>query len=259
MNCSGKKRTVQWPFTKEERRNKEGEERETGTKRLFTDHQFYTPNGRAQIHAVPDENTSEPTDTDFPLVLTTGRIRDQWHTMTKTGRVAKLNQHSPQPYLQIHPDDAKVRGIQEGQLVEIRGRRGEVRVKAQLTSDVRPGLCFMPMHWGKMPVGTPVNCNLNRANNLTNSLVDPRSKEPDFKFSAVEVVPYRKPVEKIIIIGAGSAGLGFINAYRSVNSDDEIHVFSKEIYPFYNRVLLPRLHQRSAVVGAACETARRAI
>ncbi|MVM29808.1 molybdopterin-dependent oxidoreductase [Spirosoma sp. HMF4905] len=246
------KRTVQWPYAAQSTEHGavsisplplvQGEgpgrsdvsEGSIGTKRLFTDNQFYTLNKRAQIHAVPDGNTSEPTDNDFPLVLTTGRIRDQWHTMTKTGRVAKLNQHIPQPFLQIHPEDAKKRGIQDGQLVEVRGRRGDVRVKAQLTDDVRRGLCFLPMHWGKM-----LSSNLNRANNLTSSLVDPRSKEPDFKFSAVEVVPYRKPVEKIIIIGAGSAGLGFINQYRSLNTDDEIHVFSKEIYPFYNRVLLP--------------------
>ena len=112
--------------------------------------------------------------------------------MTKTGRVAKLNQHSPQPFLQIHPDDAKTRGIEEGQLVEVHGRRGEVRVKAQLTDDVRPGLCFLPMHWGKVLSGKSEESNLNRANNLTNALVDPRSKEPDFKFSAVEVVPYQQ-------------------------------------------------------------------
>ena len=225
------KRTVQWPFPAGTARQ---ETEEAGTRRLFTDGNFYTPNGRAQIHAVPDENTSEPTDPDFPLVLTTGRIRDQWHTMTKTGRVAKLNQHIPQPFLQIHPNDAQIRGIQDGQLVEVCSRRGEVRVKAQITDDVRPGLCFLPMHWGKK-----LNSTLNRANNLTSALVDPRSKEPDFKFSAVEVALYKKAKEKIIIIGAGSAGLGFINAYRSANSDDEIHVFSKEIYPFYNRVLLP--------------------
>ncbi len=222
-------RTVQWPYPAGSTEQGAG-----GTRRLFTDQQFYTANQRAQIHAVPDGNASEPVDSDFPLVLTTGRIRDQWHTMTKTGRVAKLNQHSPQLFLQIHPDDARSRGIQDGQLVEVRGRRGEVRVKAQLTDDVRPGLCFLPMHWGKL-----LNSSLNRANNLTNTLVDPRSKEPDFKFTAVEVVPYRKPTEKIIIIGAGSAGLGFINAYRTLTVKDEIHVFSKEIYPFYNRVLLP--------------------
>ncbi|MGA0560283.1 molybdopterin-dependent oxidoreductase [Larkinella sp. VNQ87] len=251
-----KYRTIQWPFSKKEISNieyripntegkiagaenrepyTENHKPEPGTKRLFTDHRFYTANGRAQIHAVPDGNASEPTDDDFPLVLTTGRIRDQWHTMTKTGRVAKLGQHSPQPFLQIHPQDAAPRGIRDGQLVVVQGRRGSVRVKAQLTEDVRPGLCFLPMHWGKM-----LNNNQVRANNLTNALIDPRSKEPDFKFSAVEVVPYRKPAEKIIIIGAGSAGLGFINAYRALATDeDEIHVFSKEIYPFYNRVLLP--------------------
>ena len=193
---------------------------------------------------MPDANASEPTDADFPLVLTTGRVRDQWHTMTKTGRVAKLTQHAPLPKLDIHPDDARARDIREGQLVSVTGRRGEVRVTAHLTDDVRPGLCFLPMHWGRALIGNADSSALGRANNLTNALVDPRSKEPDFKFTAVEVLPYQKPAEKIIIIGAGSAGLGFINAYRKLNSDatpatDEIHVFSKEIYPFYNRVLLP--------------------
>jgi ferredoxin-nitrate reductase len=227
------KRSVQWPLT-----SLDGERsvdvRHPGTKRLFTDHQFYTANKRAKIHAVPDENHSEPTDDQFPLVLTSGRIRDQWHTMTKTGRVSKLNKHIPQPFLQIHPGDARERGILEGSLVTVSGRRGEVRVKAQITEDVRKGLCFLPMHWGKI-----LGSNLVRANNLTSSLVDPKSKEPDFKFSAVQVGLYQKPFEKIIIIGAGSAGLGFINSYRQLNADDEIHVFSKEIYPFYNRVMLP--------------------
>ncbi|MEO6285901.1 MAG: molybdopterin-dependent oxidoreductase [Dyadobacter sp.] len=226
-----KNRTIQWPLPAGQAAN-DGEM--PGTKRLFTDHQFYTKNKRAQIHALNDENTSEQPDEDFPLVLTTGRIRDQWHTMTKTGRVAKLNKHTPQPFVQIHLEDARNRGIEEGQLVTVSGRRGEVRVKAQVTDDVRPGLCFLPMHWGKI-----LGSNLGRANNLTNNLVDPKSKEPDFKFSAVQVAVYKKPFEKIIIIGAGSAGLGFINTYRSLNQDDEIHVFSKEIYPFYNRVMLP--------------------
>ena len=257
-NLLQEKRSIQWPFRKSDSRDKAksndlaapktgegvsaGGTTSTGTRRLFTDHTFYTPSGRAQIHAVPDENRSEPTDADFPLILTTGRIRDQWHTMTKTGRVAKLNQHSPKPFLQLNPDDAGERGILDGQLVIITGRRGAVRVTAQLTDDVRPGVCFLPMHWGKIG-----NSTLGRANNLTKSLIDPRSKEPDFKFSAVQVAAYVKPVEKIIIIGTGSAGLGFINTYRSLKAGqpltggavDDIHVFSKEIYPFYNRVLLP--------------------
>ncbi|MBC7407094.1 MAG: FAD-dependent oxidoreductase, partial [Arcicella sp.] len=202
--------------------------------RLFTDHKFYTPNQRAKIQAVPDENLSEKLSDNFPLILTTGRIRDQWHTMTKTGKVNKLNQHITQPHVEIHPKDAERRNIKEGQVVEIETIRGKNQVKAQITEDIKQGVCFMPMHFGKI-----LGNAFGRANSLTNTLIDARSKEPDFKFSAVQIRPYIKPQEKIIIIGAGSAGLGFINSYRNLNQTDEIHVFSKEIYPFYNRVMLP--------------------
>ncbi|MES2794608.1 MAG: molybdopterin-dependent oxidoreductase [Bacteroidota bacterium] len=205
-----------------------------GTNRLFTDNKFYTPNQRAKIHAIPDENKSESLDDDFPLVMTTGRIRDQWHTMTKTGKVNKLNQHIDQPYIEMHPKDADDRNIVDNQVVEVLSRRGKAQVKVKITTDIKQGVCFMPMHFGKI-----LGQSFGRTNNLTNSLVDPRSKEPDFKFSAIEVKVYQKPSEKIVIIGAGSAGLGFINTYRELNKTDEIHVFSKEIYPFYNRVMLP--------------------
>ncbi|MGX7688663.1 molybdopterin-dependent oxidoreductase [Flectobacillus roseus] len=225
------KRSVQWPFPQEKAIQ---DPDYVGTKRLFTDNQFYTANRRAKIHAVPDQNQSEALSKEFPLILTTGRIRDQWHTMTKTGKVNKLNQHISQPFIEIHPKDAAERGITENQIVEVKTVRGEARIKAKITTDIKQGVCFMPMHFGKIQEKT-----FGRTNNLTNTLVDPRSKEPDFKYSAVQVLPYQKPVEKIVIIGAGSAGLGFIKAYRELNQQDEIHVFSKEIYPFYNRVMLP--------------------
>ncbi len=205
-----------------------------GTQRLFESGEFFTPNKRAKIHAVPDENLSEKLTEDFPLVLLTGRIRDQWHTMTKTARVNKLNQHAPSPYLEIHPKDAEKRNILENDIVEISGKRGTVRVKAKVTDEVKQGNVFLPMHWGRV-----LGNDFGRANNLTNNLVDARSKEPDFKFSVVEVAKYVKNKEKIVIIGAGSAGLGFISAYRKLNQTDDIEVFSKEIYPFYNRVMLP--------------------
>src|SRR5690606_12315805 len=104
---------------------------------------------------------------DFPFILLTGRIRDQWHTRTKTGKVNKLNQHKPEPFLQIHPADAAELGIADKQLVEITGKRGCVRVKAEHSPDVRRGTCFLPMHWGKI-----VNSTLGRANNLTSELID---------------------------------------------------------------------------------------
>lgn len=92
----------------------------------------------------------------------------------------------------------------------------------------------MPMHWGKV-----LGNDFGRANNLTNNLIDPVSKEPDFKYSAVEVVKYQKDPQKICVIGAGAAAYRFVQSYREANEEDEIVVFSKEKEPFYNRVLLP--------------------
>ncbi len=201
---------------------------------LFRDRKFFTSSQKAIIHTVPDSNTSEQPDEDFPLILTTGRIRDQWHTRSKTGKVNKLNQHIAEAFLEIHPDDAKSRGIEEDQLTEVFTRRGQVRVKARLSQDIKRGVVFLPMHWGKV-----LNSDLNRANNLTNNLIDPKSKEPDFKFCAVQVQKYRKPKQKIVVVGAGAGAFGFVKSYRALNADDEITIFSKENFPFYNRVMLP--------------------
>lgn len=217
-------RSIQYPY-KEDKRE---------TPRLFTDKQFYTPSKKAIIHAVDDVNESEPTTADLPLILTSGRIRDQWHTMTKTGKVSKLKKHIAHSFLEIHPDDAAERGIEDNNLVEITNSRGNVRVKAKLTTDIKRGVIFMPMHWGKV-----LNSDLNRANNLTNNLLDTKSKQPDFKFSAVQVQLYRKQKQKIVVIGAGAGAYGFVKSYRALNMSDEIVIFSKEDFPFYNRVMLP--------------------
>ncbi|WP_343688233.1 molybdopterin-dependent oxidoreductase [Chitinophaga sp.] len=220
------KRTVQWPYPQ----GASGE----GTPRLFTDHHFYTKTGRAVIHSFPDGNHSTPPDPELPLILTTGRIRDQWHTMSKTGKVSKLKQHIPAPLLEIHPDDAAARNINADDIVEIYNNNGNVRVKALLSANIKKGVVFLPMHWGKT-----LNSDLNRANNLTHALVDPISKQPDLKYSAVQVRRFQKPAQRIIIIGAGAGACGFVKSYRAMNTTDEITVFSKENFPFYNRVMLP--------------------
>ncbi len=205
-----------------------------GTPRLFTDGKFLRPNGRAKLHAVPDGNTSVPPGPAFPLILTTGRIRDQWHTMTRTGKVAKLRSHEPQSRLDIHPQDAKARGIVDGKVVVVRGGHGEVRIRARLVEDLKPGVVFLPMHWGRV-----LDDDAVRANNLTEARWDPVSKEPDLKFTAVEVERLRTPKRKILVVGAGAAALAFLRAYRQDNGEDEIAVFSKEEVPFYDRVRLP--------------------
>jgi ferredoxin-nitrate reductase len=206
-----------------------------GTPRLFTDKKFYTPSQKA-IFNIPTfiENTSEqPTDL-YPFILTTGRIRDQWHTMTKTGKVSRLMTHTPSPMLEINPIDAYKSKLKDGDIVVVTSKNGTVRVKAKVSDLIKEGVLFLPMHWGKQ-----LENDLNRTNNLTNTLIDPISKEPDFKYTTVSVTKYVKPFQKIAVVGAGAAAFRFIQNYREINTEDEIIVFSNEKNPFYNRVLLP--------------------
>ena len=220
------RRSVQWPYP--------SGQTGPGEARLFTDRRFPTPAGKAVFHSPADGLGSELTDPDFPLILTTGRIRDQWHTMTKTGKVARLRQHMPQSILEMNPEDACPLGIAEGDIVLVESRRGEVRIPVRVTGNMKKGSVFLPMHWGMIQ-----GSDLNRVNNLTHSLVDPVSKEPDFKFCAVRVRKYRKKKETIVIVGAGAGAHGFVRSFRAINNEDEIIVFNKEDLPFYNRVQLP--------------------
>jgi ferredoxin-nitrate reductase len=218
--------TLQWPVPDIDHE---------GTKRLFTSPVFATPTSKARFPlSCEPENFSEPVSDQFPLVLTTGRIRDQWHTMTKTGKVNKLRRHLSKSVLSINPADAEERGISEHDIVEVQGRHGMIRLPAHITTEVRKGVLFAPMHWGKT-----VGESESRTNNLTSSLFDPVSHEPDFKFTAVQAVRYRKPRERILIAGAGAAAYRFICTYRSLNTEDEITVISRERDIFYNRVFLP--------------------
>lgn len=219
--------TFQWPVS---------EYRHPGTKRLFENKQFYTESKNAQFN-IPNLITNPGflyKDPKYPLVLTTGRVRDQWHTMTKTGKVARLTTHYPDPVLEINPADAKEKGIKDGDVTKVYSKYGNVRLRAKITDNVREGVVFIPMHWGKK-----LNNDLNRANNLTSGIVDPVSKEPDFKYTPVNVERYNKLKEKIIVIGAGAASFRFVQNYRDHNKNDDITVFSSEAHSFYNRVLLP--------------------
>ncbi len=206
-----------------------------GTPRLFTDHKFYTDNGRAKF-MVPKFTmpTSEEVSDKYPLILNSGRIRDQWHTRTKTGKVNRLLTHIEDPYVEMNQVDAFVRGLKEGSIATVSSKRGKTQVKVVISEGIGKGVVFMPIHWGKV-----FGNDYARVNNLTTSIVDPISKEPDFKFSAVQIEKFEKPKQKICIIGAGTAAFRFIQTYREHNQEDEITVFCKEPYPFYNRVLLP--------------------
>jgi anaerobic selenocysteine-containing dehydrogenase len=117
------------------------------------------------------------------LVLTTGRVRDQWHTMTRTGKVDSLLKNEPYAFLELHPEDAERIGVSDGDLVQVTTRRGGARAPARVTDSIRPGTCFMPFHWGSSFGDAAIN-------NATTGAFDPVSKQPELKFSAcrVEVV-----------------------------------------------------------------------
>ncbi len=165
---------VQWPYPAGAR---------TGTVRLFTDGTFPTPDGRARFHVPEYRPPADDVTADYPMVLTTGRVKDQWHTRTRTGKVAKLNKSEAAPYLEIHEQDARALGIRHGQAVRVRSRRGMVELPARLSRAIRPGTVFAPFHWGSLWGGRGV------ANGVTSEAYDPRSKEPELKFAAVRLEP----------------------------------------------------------------------
>ncbi|HEY8616104.1 molybdopterin-dependent oxidoreductase [Phenylobacterium sp.] len=166
---------VQWPVTAA-----------GGTPRLFADGRFPTPDGRARMVPVSAQAPAEAVDPAFPLALNTGRVRDHWHTLTRTGLAADLCRHAPEPFVEIHPSDAEPLGITEGRLTRVQTRHGESVAIARLTDRQRPGSVFLPMHWSAAyaPSG--------RANPLVAPRVDPRSGQPEFKHTPARVRPYRE-------------------------------------------------------------------
>ena len=120
-----------------------------GTARLYTNFQFNHDDGRARFNATVHRDPAELPDGHFPLILTTGRVRNQWHTMTRTGRVAALMKAAPEPYLEIHAEDAAEAGVTDGGFVEVRSRRGVFIAQARVTAEVPRGVCFAPFHWGR--------------------------------------------------------------------------------------------------------------
>jgi assimilatory nitrate reductase catalytic subunit len=157
-----------------------------GTARLFTDGRFQTPDGRARMVPTPAAGPAQPTSAAYPLALNTGRIRDQWHTLTRTGLAPELWRHAPEPFVEVHPVDAATVGVTEGALTRVQTAQGEAVALARLTDRQRPGALFMPMHWteGYAPAG--------RVNPLVAANADARSGQPEFKHMPARVRPYRE-------------------------------------------------------------------
>nr|WP_260227644.1 molybdopterin-dependent oxidoreductase [Streptomyces sp. Je 1-79] len=161
---------------------------------------FPTASGRAVFFARPHLPAAEMPDDDYPFVLNTGRLQHQWHTLTKTGKVAKLNKLDPSPFVEIHPDDAARLGVDEGDSVEVASRRGRAVLPAVVTDRVRPGCCFAPFHWNDL-FGEYLSINA-----VTSDAVDPLSFQPEFKVCAVTLEKVAAPAVPAPEPGAGTAG-----------------------------------------------------
>jgi len=164
---------VQWP-------KPDGAADLASERRLFEDRRFYHADGRARFLFCDPEPPAEPARGRFPFTLLTGRgSSTQWHTETRTGKSPVLASMSPRdPYVELHPDDATARGIEDGQWVRVETRRASVSARAQVTSCVQPGQLFMAMHY-------------HVTNQLTFPSFDPYSRQPSYKSSAADIRPLR--------------------------------------------------------------------
>jgi len=151
---------------------------------LFSDGRFYHPGGKAKFVATTPRRPANMLDQEFPFVLNTGRIRDQWHTMTRTGRAAKLSSHLPEPYVDMHPQDVLLCGVRVGELVRVTTQWGSLIARLRTSGEMPRRMIFVPIHWNGS------NASDARVGALVNPAVDPISGEPEFKHTPARVNPF---------------------------------------------------------------------
>ncbi len=152
-------------------------------KRFFADGKFFTESGRANFVPTPFRGIAQSVDADRPFLLNTGRVRDQWHTMTRTGRATNLSQHIAEPYAELNPLDAMRLGVETAGLVRLSNARGSVLLRAQITERQRRGAVFAPIHWTDQFAANA------RVGVLVAPIVDPVSGQPESKATPVAVEP----------------------------------------------------------------------
>jgi assimilatory nitrate reductase catalytic subunit len=177
---------AQWPYPAGARE---------GRARLYADGRFPTADGRARFAAPAYREVAQPRDARYPFALTTSRLRDQWHGMSRTGLVARLGDHAPQAALELHPQDLARRGWQAGDTVRVTSRLGELVLPVAASDTVRPAQANLAMHWGEEFLGgqTLDGQPTHGVNSLTTPARCPRSRQPELKHVAVRIEPARLP------------------------------------------------------------------
>jgi assimilatory nitrate reductase catalytic subunit len=164
------------------------------TTRFFANGGFFTPGGRGRAIATPYRPPVAALSAEYPLVLNTGRIRDQWHTMTRTAKTARLMSHYGEPFAELHPGDAETAGIMAGTLVRVTSRHGSVIVRAEITDRQRRGSVFVPMHW------TDQLASRGRIDTVVETNIDPVSGQPELKHTPVAVTPFAAAWHGLLVL-----------------------------------------------------------
>ncbi|TAM16286.1 MAG: nitrate reductase [Rhodanobacter sp.] len=165
---------VQWPVREDG----------GGTARLFEDGRYAHADGRARFVATPGRLPAHAPDREYPLLLNTGRIRDQWHTMTRTGKSPRLAGHLGEPFVDMHPHDALRSGVREGELAHVVSRWGAMVARVRHGGGIPAGQVFVPIHWNDQFASDA------RVGALVSPMVDPVSGQPEFKHTPVQVEPF---------------------------------------------------------------------
>jgi len=157
----------------------------TGTKRLLDKGSFPTSDGRARFIPINPRPAATVPDQRHPMILNSGRERDQWHTMTRTGLSPRLTAHAPEPMVDIHPEDAARQKITDGILVQVENDKGTMVARARVTDAQTPGTVFAPIHWSDRFASSAL------VGTLIGSVCDPVSGQPELKHTPVSVSPYK--------------------------------------------------------------------
>ena len=166
-----------------------------GKTRLYEDGVYPTDDGRARFVDTPYEKVAEPRDARYPFSLNTGRLRDQWHGMSRTGAIGRLFGHVPEPSMEMNAQDMARLKLVDGDLVHVTSRRGSLVLPATASVQVAPAQSFIAMHWGEefLSGSTSTGERMHGVNALTSPAYCPKSKQPELKHAAIKILKAELP------------------------------------------------------------------
>ncbi|MGI8430089.1 MAG: molybdopterin-dependent oxidoreductase [Solirubrobacteraceae bacterium] len=268
--------------TEGDRRRRGKGDRHGGTERLYEARRFPTPDGRARFAPTPHCAVAEAVSRGHPLVLTTGRVAEHWHTLTRTGKSPRLSAAASEPVIELNRSDAQAAGVAAGEHARVISTRGSAVLRVQISEAMPAGVAFAPMHWGALHVAAGAGA----VNALTHGATDPTSLQPELKAAAVRVQPLgglapapkalapalktlapvptalpaarnlvppplsgrraAAPRRRLVVVGTGMAGLAVVEeVLRRPTAPWQITMLGEEPGVVYNRMLLSKLLART--------------